>query len=297
MTQAVLSTQLPRPSHRGKVRDIYDLGDALFIVTTDRISAFDVVLPNGVPGKGIVLNELSRFWFNRMANIVPNHFLAMGNDAPKVRKYLPNLPADIASRGMLVQKATPIKVECVVRGYLAGSAWAEYRKSGTIGGSLAPKGMRESDKLEKPTFTPTTKAAVGHDELISMEQMAGSVGAKLTQELERLSVAVYSAAHDYALTKGIIIADTKFEFGMVGDAITLIDEVLTPDSSRFWPAEKYQAGRGQDSLDKQYVRDWLEASGWNKEPPAPTLPEDVIQQTAHRYAEVYRQLTGEALPV
>lgn len=296
MTQAITSTQLPRPSHRGKVRDIYDLGDALFIVTTDRISAFDVVLPNGVPGKGIVLNELSRFWFDKTKSIVPNHFLAMGTDKAKVGKYLPDLSADIAARGMLVQKAQPIKVECVVRGYLAGSAWAEYRKSGTIGGNPAPKGMRESDKLEKPTFTPTTKAAVGHDELISLKEMAGAVGADLTEELERLSIDVYSFAHDFARTKGIIIADTKFEFGMVGKTITLIDEVLTPDSSRFWPAEKYQTGRGQDSLDKQFVRDWLEKTGWNKEPPAPSLPEDVVSQTASRYREVYRQLTGEVLP-
>ena len=295
MTQALTSSFLPRPSHSGKVRDIYDLGDALFIVTTDRISAFDVVLPIGVPGKGIVLNEMSRFWFRKTAGILPNHFLAMGYDQGQVGRYLPDLSPDIAARGMLVKKAQPIKVECVVRGYLAGSAWAEYKKSGTIGGLPAPKGMKESQKLERPTFTPTTKAAVGHDELISLKQMEGSVGAGLTRELERLTIAVYTFAHDYAATRGIIIADTKFEFGMVGETITLIDEVLTPDSSRFWPADSYEVGRGQDSLDKQFVRDWLEATGWNKEPPAPKLPDDVIQQTSRRYAEVYHQLTGETL--
>jgi phosphoribosylaminoimidazole-succinocarboxamide synthase len=293
---ALTATSLPKPSHRGKVRDIYDLGDALFIVTTDRISAFDVVLPNGVPGKGIVLNEMSRYWFTKTAGIVPNHMLAMGKDKARIDRYLPGLDPEIAKRGMLVQKAVPIKVECVVRGYLAGSAWAEYRKSGTIGGYPAPAGMKESQKLEKPLFTPTTKAAVGHDELISIEQMAGAVGGDLTKELERLSIAVYQAAHDYAAARGVIIADTKFEFGMVNGRLTLIDEVLTPDSSRFWPAEKYQVGRGQDSLDKQYVRDWLERAGWNKEPPAPNLPPDVVDRTAMKYREVYAQLTGEAPP-
>jgi len=295
MAEALTSSTLPPPSQSGKVRDIYDLDDALFIVTTDRISAFDVVLPTGVPGKGIVLNEMSRFWFNRLGEIVPNHLLAMGTDAVRVGKYLPGLSPALAARGMLVKKAVPIKVECVVRGYLAGSAWAEYRKTGTIGGNPAPKGMKESQKLHEPIFTPTTKAAVGHDELISLHQMAGAVGAGLTNELERLSIAVYTYAHDYAATHGIIIADTKFEFGMTGDTVTLIDEVLTPDSSRFWPAEDYQTGRGQDSLDKQYVRDWLEATGWNKEPPAPELPQDVVDQTARRYRDVFHQLTGETI--
>ena len=296
MPLALTSTHLTHPSHRGKVRDIYDLGDVLLLVATDRLSAFDVVLPTGIPEKGVVLNELSLFWFEKTSHIVPNHFIAMGTDNAKVAQHVPELSHEIARRAMLVHKAEPIRVECVVRGYLAGSAWAEYRKQGTIGGEPAPRGLRDSERLEKPLFTPTTKAAVGHDELISKRHMSGLVGSEITDELERLTIAVYNYAHAYALTKGIIIADTKLEFGMVGDTVTLIDEVLTPDSSRFWSSTDFQPGRPQGSLDKQFVRDWLENSGWNKEPPGPELPQAVVDQTASRYKDVFQRLTGQPLP-
>ncbi len=296
MPTILTTTQLAGPKHRGKVRDIYDLGQVLLLVATDRISAFDVVLPNGIPERGVVLTELSRFWFERSADLLPNHLIAMGLDAEKVSAYIPDLPHEMARRAMLVKKAEPVMVECVVRGYLAGSAWAEYRKSGTINGATAPAGLQECERLDSPLFTPTTKARVGHDEAITLEQMKEMVGAGMTGDLERLSLELYGFAHEYALTRGIIIADTKFEFGLIGDAITLIDEVLTPDSSRFWDASHYQAGRSQDSFDKQVVRDWLSSTDWNKEPPAPELPSEVVENTVRRYKEVYQRLTGEPLP-
>ena len=295
MPTILTTTQLAGPKHRGKVRDIYDLGQVLLLVATDRISAFDVVLPNGIPERGVVLTELSRFWFERSADLLPNHLIAMGLDAEKVSAYIPDLPHEMARRAMLVKKAEPVMVECVVRGYLAGSAWAEYRKSGTINGATAPAGLQECERLDSPLFTPTTKARVGHDEAITLEQMKEMVGAGMTGDLERLSLELYGFAHEYALTRGIIIADTKFEFGLIGDAITLIDEVLTPDSSRFWDASHYQAGRSQDSFDKQVVRDWLSSTDWNKEPPAPELPSEVVENTVRRYKEVYQRLTGEPL--
>ena len=296
MPTILTTTQLAGPKHQGKVRDIYDLGQVLLLVATDRISAFDVVLPNGIPERGVVLTELSRFWFERSADLLPNHLIAMGLDAEKVSAYIPDLPHEMARRAMLVKKAEPVMVECVVRGYLAGSAWAEYRKSGTINGASAPAGLQECERLDSPLFTPTTKARVGHDEAITLEQMKEMVGAGMTGDLERLSLELYGFAHEYALTRGIIIADTKFEFGLIGDAITLIDEVLTPDSSRFWDASHYQAGRSQDSFDKQVVRDWLSSTDWNKEPPAPELPSEVVENTVRRYKEVYQRLTGEPLP-
>ena len=296
MPTILTTTQLAGPKHQGKVRDIYDLGQVLLLVATDRISAFDVVLPNGIPERGVVLTELSRFWFERSADLLPNHLIAMGLDAEKVSAYIPDLPHEMARRAMLVKKAEPVMVECVVRGYLAGSAWAEYRKSGTINGATAPAGLQECERLDSPLFTPTTKARVGHDEAITLEQMKEMVGAGMTGDLERLSLELYGFAHEYALTRGIIIADTKFEFGLIGDAITLIDEVLTPDSSRFWDASHYQAGRSQDSFDKQVVRDWLSSTDWNKEPPAPELPSEVVENTVRRYKEVYQRLTGEPLP-
>ena len=296
MPTILTTTQLAGPKHQGKVRDIYDLGQVLLLVATDRISAFDVVLPNGIPERGVVLTELSRFWFERSADLLPNHLIAMGLDAEKVSAYIPDLPHEMARRAMLVKKADPVMVECVVRGYLAGSAWAEYRKSGTINGATAPAGLQECERLDSPLFTPTTKARVGHDEAITLEQMKEMVGAGMTGDLERLSLELYGFAHEYALTRGIIIADTKFEFGLIGDAITLIDEVLTPDSSRFWDASHYQAGRSQDSFDKQVVRDWLSSTDWNKEPPAPELPSEVVENTVRRYKEVYQRLTGEPLP-
>ncbi len=296
MPTILTTTQLAGPKHQGKVRDIYDLGQVLLLVATDRISAFDVVLPNGIPERGVVLTELSRFWFERSADLLPNHLIAMGLDAEKVSAYIPDLPHEMARRAMLVKKAEPVMVECVVRGYLAGSAWAEYRKSGTINGATAPAGLQECERLDSPLFTPTTKARVGHDEAITLEQMKEMVGAGMTGDLERLSLELYGFAHEYALTRGIIIADTKFEFGLIGDAITLIDEVLTPDSSRFWDASHYQAGRSQDSFDKQVVRDWLSSTDWNKEPPAPELPSEVVENTVRRYKGVYQRLTGEPLP-
>ncbi len=296
MGVALTETDLPHPARRGKVRDIYDLGDTLLLIATDRLSAFDVVLPTGIPERGVVLNELSRFWFQRLAGIVPHHFLAMGVDAPRVAPYVADLPMEVARRAMLVKKAEPVLVECIVRGYLAGSGWAEYRKHGTIGGRAAPDGLQESQQLETPLFTPTTKAAEGHDELITMEQTEELIGRDLARRLERLSQELYAAGHEYALGRGIIIADTKFEFGLLDGEVLLIDEALTPDSSRFWDAKTYGPGRAQDPLDKQFVRDYLETTGWNKEPPGPELPPEIVQQTARRYRDVYQRLTGAPLP-
>lgn len=295
MPTALTQTNLPKLSHRGKVRDIYDLGDAILFVATDRLSAFDVVMPDGIPEKGGVLNELSRFWFDKLGKVVPNHFLAMGYDAA-VKRYIPDLPVEIARRSMLVKKAKPILVECVVRGYIAGSAWSEYKKSGSINGEKAPAGLKESQRFATPLFTPTTKAATGHDMPLSQTELQAQVGAALANQLRDLTLAVYNAGHEYALTRGIIIADTKFEFGLLDGKVILIDEVLTPDSSRFWATDAYTPGRAQDAFDKQFVRDWLNNSGWNKEPPGPTLPKDVIEQTAVRYKDVYERLTGHPLP-
>ena len=296
MSGVLSTTDLSSPVHRGKVRDIYDLGEVLLLVATERLSAFDVVLPDGIPEKGVVLNEMSRFSFQKTAHLTPNHFIAMGSQRDQVDHYVRDLPREVARRSMLVKKAKPVLVECVVRGYLAGSAWAEYRRSGTVGGSNAPSGLRESQLLERPLFTPTTKAQTGHDEPMTASQLERQVGPGLARELERLTLGVYAFAQEYARGRGMIIADTKMEFGLIGDRIILIDELLTPDSSRFWDAALYQPGRSQDSLDKQFVRDWLTRSGWNKEPPTPRLPAEVVQQTARRYKEVYQRLTGQPLP-
>ena len=296
MPSTLTSTQLPEPRTQGKVRDIYDLGETLLFVATDRISVFDVVLPTGIPEKGVVLTELSRFWFERTGHIVSNHLLAMGRDTEKASAYYPDLPEEIARRAMIVKKAEPFPVECVVRGYLAGSGWAEYKRNGTIGGNSAPEGLGESQRLDTPLFTPTTKAQEGHDELISLAQMADLVGQELTDRLHQYTLDIYGWARDYAVERGIIIADTKFEFGMLDGEIVLIDEVLTPDSSRFWPADEYAVGRGQDSFDKQIARDWTADTDWNKEPPGPELPDHIVERTAARYREVYQRLTGEELP-
>ena len=276
------------PVRHGKVRDIYDFDDRLLIVASDRISAFDHVLPNGIPCKGEVLTRLSQFWFSRLA--VRNHFLTSDVAA------LP-LPADtdiqsLAGRSMVVMKTSVVPVECVVRGYLAGSGWKEYRQSGTVCGIHLPEGLQESSRLPTPIFTPADKAESGHDENISFEQMSARIGTELTSRLRDISLQVYAEGCAHALTKGIIIADTKFEFGIKDNEIILIDEVMTPDSSRFWPEDQYEAGRGQASYDKQYVRDWLEQSGWDKNSPPPVLPDDVVQQTSIRYIEAYEQLTG-----
>lgn len=283
------------PAHRGKVRDIYELGDELLIISTDRLSAFDVVLPNGIPDKGRVLTGLSKFWFNYTEDIVANHLIAT-----EVADYPEALHVDaevLAGRSMFVLKAERIDVECVVRGYLAGSGWASYQKTGEICGQKLPAGLRESERLPELLFTPTTKAEQGeHDEPISIAQMRDEVGSALTDRLIDASFALFNAASQHAENAGIILCDTKFEFGQRNGDLILIDEVFTPDSSRFWPAELYEPGKPQQSFDKQFVRDYLSDIGWNKQPPAPELPEEVIAKTSEKYREAYRLIVGEELP-
>ncbi len=297
----LLETYLLHPLiHRGKVRDNYELGDdTLLIVATDRISAFDVVLPCGIPEKGAVLNQLSAFWFDKTAHIVSNHLIKMVGDVSQLEVHRPAGYAysqSLVGRSMIVRKAERIPIECVVRGYVSGSVWAEYSRSGTIHGLSAPAGLKESQRLSQPIFTPTTKADSGHDEPISLGELREQLGDSLADELEEKSLAIYRFAEEYARARGIIIADTKFEFGFVDNRVVLIDELLTPDSSRFWDVDDYKVGQPQPSFDKQMVRDWLVSSGWNKEPPAPMLPDDLIQMTSDRYQEVYQRLTGETLP-
>jgi len=278
----------------GKVRDVYTLDDKqLLFVATDRISAFDYILATGIPNKGRVLTQLSLFWFDFLADIVPNHLITadVGQYPPMVRKYADQL----RGRSMLVQRAEMFPVECVVRGYISGSAWKEYKASGTVCGIKLPANLKESDQLPEPIFTPATKAETGHDENISFDRMCGIVGVETASHLRDLTLRVYSKAAAYARHRGIIIADTKFEFGRTAKGITLADEVLTPDSSRFWPADKYAPGRSQESYDKQYVRDYLEQIHWNKQPPAPALPPDVARHTSEKYLEAYFQLTGHRL--
>jgi phosphoribosylaminoimidazole-succinocarboxamide synthase len=280
----------------GKVRDVYRLDSQhLLFVATDRISAFDYILATGIPHKGRVLTQISLFWFDLLKSIVPNHLVTAEVDKypGPARKYADQL----RGRSMMVLRADMFPVECVVRGYISGSAWKEYKASGTVCGIKLPSGLKESDKLPEPIFTPATKATTGHDENIPFEEMARIVGEDKAKQLRDLSLAIYTKAADYAKTKGIIIADTKFEFGTTARGITLADEVLTPDSSRFWPADKYEAGRAQDSYDKQYVRDYLEEIRWNKQPPAPALPQDVARRTSEKYLEAYQQLTGHELDV
>ena len=300
----LLETDLPNLYYRGKVRDTYEMdSDQFLLIATDRVSAFDVVLPGGIPDKGIVLNQLSAFWFERTSHIVPNHLIEVVNDVnwlnntygEKVCSGYYSYPPYVARRSMIVRRAQRIDVECVVRGYISGSAWAEYQKSGVVCGVALPNGLKESGELLQPIFTPTTKAESGHDEAITVEQMKDLIGEALTREIVEKSLAIYEYAAQYALGRGIIIADTKLEFGMVGDKLILIDELLTPDSSRFWDAETYSPGKPQPSFDKQPLRDWLSNSGWNKEPPAPELPKEVIEDTAQRYREAYRRLTGKEL--
>ncbi|HZQ19165.1 MAG TPA: phosphoribosylaminoimidazolesuccinocarboxamide synthase [Terriglobales bacterium] len=280
----------------GKVRDVYSVGsDHLLFVATDRISAFDYVLATGIPHKGRVLTQLSLFWFEFLKDVVPNHLVtAKVNQYPaEVKKYADQL----RGRSMLVRRAEMFPVECVVRGYLSGSGWKEYKTSGSVCGIRLPTGLRESEQLPEPIFTPATKATTGHDENISFERMSQLVDPEDACQLRDLSLAIYKKAADYARGKGIIIADTKFEFGRTAAGITLADEVLTPDSSRFWPADKYKPGMTQESFDKQYVRDYLEEIRWNKQPPAPALPANVAQRTSEKYVEAYRQLTGRELDV
>jgi len=278
----------------GKVRDVYRLDDKhLLFVATDRISAFDYILATGIPHKGRVLTQISLFWFDFLRHLVPNHLITadVGSYPGPARKYADQL----AGRSMLVRRAEMVPVECVVRGYISGSAWKEYKASGKVCGIELPAGLKESDKLPQPIFTPATKATTGHDENISFEQMCTIVGEERSKQLRDITLKIYSKAADYASEKGIIIADTKFEFGITQQGITLADEVLTPDSSRFWPADKYQPGRAQESYDKQYVRDYLEQIRWNKQPPAPALPQDVARRTSEKYLEAYHQLTGREL--
>ena len=297
----LLNTDLPLPLFiRGKVRDSYDLGNLLLIVATDRISAFDSVLPCGIPDKGLVLNQLSIFWFRQTANLVPNHLLEAVDDVHSLDSYLLAenrfpYPSYLAGRSMIVKKAKRIPVECVVRSYLSGSAWAEYQQHGTVSGIPLPKGLKESQELPQPLFTPTTKAETGHDQPLTMDEIKRLVGETLAEEMKQKSLAVYSYAREYARARGIIIADTKLEFGLDNDRLILIDELLTPDSSRFWDAELYKVGQPQPSYDKQPVRDWLVESGWNKDPPAPMLPSEVIEATTRRYEQAYERLTGRKL--
>ncbi|MBM3118091.1 MAG: phosphoribosylaminoimidazolesuccinocarboxamide synthase [Chloroflexi bacterium] len=299
MSIVLSEANLPLPLFcRGKVRDTYDLGDKLLIVSTDRLSAFDVVLPNPIPDKGLVLNQLSCFWFEKTRHIVPNHLITPTDKLNSLKQYLPpniTLPDYLISRSMITLKAERVPVECVVRGYLSGSAWAEYKESGTVSGISAPKGLQESQELPEPLFTPTTKADTGHDQPLSKKELENLVGKTTPSDLEEKSLAIYQYARDYAQGRGIIIADTKFEFGFVDGKLVLIDELLTPDSSRFWDASQYSVGRSQPSFDKQPVRDWLVDSGWNKEPPAPMLPPEVVKATTNRYREAYQRLTGRTL--
>jgi len=278
---------------RGKVRDIYDLGDALAFVATDRLSAFDHILPNPIPDKGKVLCQLSEFWFRRFASIVPNHVIT--TNADEFPEALQAHAAQLAGRTTLVRKLKMVPVECVARGYLAGSGWKEYRQSGTVCGIELPPGLEESSRLPEPIFTPATKAQDGHDINISFAEAERLIGSDLAERLRELTLELYASGSEYARTRGIIIADTKFEFGLDGDKVVLADEALTPDSSRFWPADKYAPGRGQPSFDKQFVRDYLESIGWNKEPPVPELPDEIVAGTRERYLEAFQILTGRPL--
>ncbi|MGH9511876.1 MAG: phosphoribosylaminoimidazolesuccinocarboxamide synthase [Terriglobales bacterium] len=296
LLDAVVQTDFPELElyASGKVRDVYRLDDEhLLFVATDRISAFDYVLATGIPQKGRVLTQMSVFWFEFLRDLTPNHMVSTNTDRypAELRKYADQL----RGRSMMVVRAEMFPVECVVRGYISGSAWKEYKAGGTVCGIQLPPGLKESDQLPEPIFTPATKATSGHDENISFERMAGIIGPDYSRDLRDLSLAIYRKASEYARKRGIIIADTKFEFGRTGAGITLADEVLTPDSSRFWPANKYQPGKAQESFDKQYVRDYLEEIRWNKQPPAPALPPDVARKTSEKYVEAYRQLTGREL--
>ncbi len=277
----------------GKVREIFDLGDRLLLVATDRLSAFDVIMPNGIPRKGEVLTQISHFWFARFAALVPNHLLA-GAGEPLPQELKP-FAEKLARRSMVVKKAQPLAIECVVRGHLAGSGWKEYQRSQTVCGVPLPAGLQEASELPEPIFTPATKAETGHDENISFDQAARIVGAEVASQARDLSLQIYRTARAYARERGIIIADTKFEFGMFEGKLILIDEVLTPDSSRFWPADQYAPGKNQPSYDKQFVRDYLETLDWNKTPPGPRLPDDVVAKTTAKYLEAYERLTGQSL--
>lgn len=296
MTTALSDIQISglRRFRRGKVRDTYDLGDRLLMVASDRVSAFDVVLPDAIPDKGAVLTQLSRFWFDRTGDVVPNHLIS--TDVADLPEEVASSQEILRGRFMIVKKAERIDIECVVRGYLAGSGWAEYKKSNSVCGERLPDGLTESAKLPEPIFTPAAKVDNGHDENISFEKMKQIVGNDLAEQLKNASMRLYSHAEQHGRTRGIIIADTKFEFGLVDGQLIVIDEVLTPDSSRFWEASQYEPGRSQASFDKQPLRDWLERSGWDKNPPGPPLPAGIIEETSARYRKAYQLITGTELP-
>lgn len=295
MDEVILKTNITelKKISSGKVRDIYEYGENLLIVSTDRISAFDHILPNGIPFKGKVLNLLSKFWFEKTRDIVKNHLIS--SDLDELPRELKKYEEILKDRFMIVRRAKMFGVECIVRGYLSGSAWNEYKKSGKVCGLKLKENLSESEKLEEPIFTPSTKAESGHDVNITFEEMISIVGEKNAFLLKEYSISLYNFAHNYALKRGIIIADTKFEFGIKDGEILLCDEALTPDSSRFWPLDGYEKGKSQPSFDKQFVRDYLISIGWNKEPPIPTLPEDVIKKTSEKYLEAYNRLTGRKL--
>lgn len=295
-TEALLQTSFPglKLFAKGKVRDIYEVENYLLLVSTDRISAFDVIMNQGIPFKGMVLNKISEFWFNFTKDVVDNHFITSNVEEypPECREY-----SDVLrNRSMLVKKAKVIPIECIIRGYISGSGWNDYKKTGAISGIVLPGGLQESEKFDEPIFTPSTKAEIGlHDENISAEQAIKLTDKKTFDEVKSATVSIYKKASEYALSKGIIIADTKFEFGIANGKIILVDEVLTPDSSRFWPLDKYQKGRGQESFDKQFVRDYLLSINFNKQPPPPPLPEEIIRKTGEKYLEIYFKLTGQSL--
>jgi len=292
----LLTTDLPGVElrHRGKVRDVYDLGDELLIVATDRVSAFDVVLPNGVPNKGTMLTQLSSFWFDKLGHIIGNHLIS--TDPAEYPEPLPQFADQLRGRSQYVHKADRFDVECVVRGYLIGSGWKDYQATGSVCGIELPAGLRQADRLPELIFTPATKADTGHDENISFDVMAEIVGGDWAAELRDVSLRLYTEAAAFAAERGIIIADTKFEFGLVDGKMILIDEVLTPDSSRFWPADQYAPGQSPPSYDKQFVRDYLQTLDWDKTPPGPELPGEIVARTAAKYAEAYLVLTGQPLP-
>jgi phosphoribosylaminoimidazole-succinocarboxamide synthase len=292
----MLQSELPLPVRRGKVRDVYDLGSSLLIVATDRISAFDVIMPNGIPDKGRILTGLSLFWFEMFAKKFENHLIS--TDVKDFPKEAQPFADQLRGRSMLVKKATVVPIECVARGYLAGSGWKEYQKSQTVCGVSLPPGLRQCSKLPQPIFTPATKEESGHDINVTFEEAAKSVGHDITQQLRDRTLSLYTQAADYARARGVIIADTKFEFGKLPDGrLILVDEVLTPDSSRFWPADQYQPGHDQPSFDKQFVRNWLEQQPWDKTAPAPELPNDVVEGTRKRYLEAYERLVGRPFEV
>ena len=293
LNNVVWETNLPGIHflNRGKVRDLYEVGGQLLLIATDRLSAFDVVLPTAIPDKGRVLTQLSLFWFNLLREVIPNHIVSATELPPELAQYREQLEG----RTMLCRRTNPLPIECVVRGYLVGSGWKDYRATGKVCGITLPSGLRESERLPQAIFTPSTKATTGHDENISFDEAVKLIGAELAEKVRTVSLEIYRRAAAYAEPRGIILADTKFEFGLIGDELIWIDEALTPDSSRFWPADGYQPGRAQPSYDKQYVRDYLERIGGNKQPPGPDLPHDVVAATREKYREAYRQLTGQEL--